>query len=80
MGPAPSEHGVVKFTAHGHQAPGAALGIPAETDVGHPGMVVTEQALHGIPVVDAVGTRQGVQGVNRLGANLHGVGDVALGL
>ena len=39
---------------------------------------VAEHALHRIAVVDAVGARHGVQRVDRLGAQLHRVGDVSL--
>src|SRR5262249_12585707 len=70
----PLHRGRVEFPAHRDQGPRPALGVPAEADVRAERVLIAEEALDRIAVVDAVGARQGVQRVNRLGAELHRVG------
>src|SRR5215510_15001238 len=72
-----SEGGADELAAESHEAPRRALRVPAEADVGGERVLVPEEPLDGIAVVDAVGARQGVEGIDRVRAELHGVGDVA---
>src|SRR5216684_3414314 len=73
----PSEGGADELAAESDEPPGRALRVPAEADVGGERVLVPEQPLDGIAVVDAVGACESVQGIHRVGAELHGVGDVA---
>src|SRR5712692_8414107 len=73
-----SESGACELAAEGDQPPGPALGIPAEADVGAQGVLVAEEALDRIAIVDAVGARQRVKVVYRLGAEPDREGHVPL--
>src|SRR2546427_3384001 len=67
-----------ELAAERDERPRRALRVPAEPDVTGERVLVPEEPLDGIPIVDAIGTGERVESIDRLGAELHRVGDVAL--
>src|SRR6185436_1416735 len=67
-----------ELPTHRDECPRAALGVPAEADVGGQRVLVAEEALDRIAIVDAVGAGQGVQRVDGFGALLDRPRGVAL--
>src|SRR3989441_12142709 len=67
-----------ELAAERDERPRRALRVPAEADVTGERVLVPEEPLDGIPIVDAIGTGERVESIDRLGAELHRVGDVAL--
>src|SRR5207302_6457702 len=67
-----------ELSTHRDERPRRGLRVPAEADVGRERVLVTKEALDRITIVDAVGAGERMESVDRLGAKLHRIGDVAL--
>src|SRR2546425_2332770 len=73
-----SERRARELAAEDDQPPGSALRIPAEANVVRERVLISEEPLDGVPIVDAVRASQGVERIDRLGAEPHRVCHVPL--